>query len=163
MYNQNYKYLTTDDYDLSQIGMGWQSEYLPTRALKNIEYLNTRSEEIKIMDGRGTIKNIVQNTPDLTFKATNISNATIELPRLYYFGYQIIAKYENSEEKIKYHENKNGFIEINLEKDAIIEVTYTGTKLSRLGNSISCLTMIVFIFFILIKEVYYKWLKKQSV
>ncbi len=163
LYTENYKYLTPNDYNLSDIGMGWQKEYLPLNTYQNIDYFNSRNNEVILKDGNAEIGDYEDNLPNLTFKAENVSNATLELPRLYYLGYQIKAIYDTSEEEIPYYENDNGFIEINLEKSAIIVVEYTGTKINQIGNIISILSILVFgLSIIFMKSVGIEYDQKES-
>ncbi len=152
MFCQSYKELTINDYNLSELGMGWQSEYLPINAKKNKEYLNNRGEDIVVIAGIAEVTNIVSDIPYLKFNVESESQVVLELPRLYYLGYEIKASYDGKEEIISYIENKNGFIEINLEKSAIIEVNYTGTKETKIGTIISLITIIGFGIFIIFKK-----------
>lgn len=150
---QTYKTLTQSDYDLSYFGMGYQQEYVPTKTKQNMDYFWNRGEEIIVKEGKASIKVEENKTPDLKFKTTDVKNATLELPRLYYFGYQIKATTEEGkEQEISYIENDKGFIEINLEKDTTIEVIYTGTKMDHIGNQICGITLIGCIIYILFKK-----------
>ena len=145
LFTQNYRTISKNEYDLSQIGMGWQEEYLPNKAKENSDYLNTRSEEIILEEGTGQIKLIENKTPYLKFQVNTKEQVTLELPRLYYLGYQIKAIYDHSEEEIPYYENKKGFIEIKVKKSAIIEMNYTGTIYDQLSNKISVITVCLFV------------------
>jgi hypothetical protein len=161
LFTQNYSRITIDDYDISDIGMGWQKEYLPVNANQNIDYLNNRSDDVLITSGSATIDNLENKTPFLKFNITTTDNVTLELPRLYYIGYEIKAIYEDSEEILDYQENNNGFIEINVNKNAIIEVDYKGTKEEIIGNIISVITTILFGIYIIFKRGEDAWLKKS--
>lgn len=140
-------------YNLSMEGMGYQEEYLPLRTKNNIEYFRNRSEDIILIDGDADIKIIENDTPNLTFEVTNTNYAKLELPRLYYLGYTIKALERNgSITYLDYMENGYGFIEIKVDKEATIEVTYENTKLGRIGNKISFITLILFLIYIAIKK-----------
>jgi hypothetical protein len=151
IYNQEYSNITTDDYDLSTIGMGWQYEYLPVNTNNNIDYFNNRSNEVLASDD-AKVKILEDNTPYLKFSVETDSQTTLELPRLYYIGYQIKAIYNDGEEILDYKENDNGFIEINISKDAIIEVDYQGTIPAKIGNKISIITIFAFLVLIIFKR-----------
>lgn len=149
LFTQHFSYITENNYNIPEIGMGWQKEYLPTNTKANIEYLRERSDEVLVVDGSATVEEIINDTPYLKFQVKDVSNCTLELPRLYYLGYEILAKTREGEKHLTYQENKNGFIEIKIEKDAIIEMKYTGTKFQRLGNFINSLTLVGYFIIIL--------------
>ena len=153
MFNQNYLENTLDNYNLTEIGMGLQQEYLSVKTKENIDYFNNRNDEVLVKSGKAEITLLKNITPYLKFNVESSESVTLELPRLYYLGYQIKARYDTSEEEIPYYENENGFIEINLKKGAIIEVDYKGTKLDRISNIISIITFLFLGFYmILIKK-----------
>ncbi len=150
LFNQSYQEVSVDDYNLSWYGMGWQQEYLPVSALNNYDYLENRDSLVHVVSGEGTTIITLDNTPDLEFVLSDVtSDVTLEIPRLYYLGYNIVADYNGSQEVLKYIESENGFIEIVVPSNATVTVTYKGTKLSRIGNVISLITIIGFIIFML--------------
>ena len=128
---------------------GGQKEYLPVNAKNNLDYLNTRDNSVKIIDGDIEKIEIIKNkTPYLQFEiiTNNKNNIKIELPRIFYYGYEI--KYESDKEKIEYYENENGLIEFNTNKSGIITVKYTGTKLNKFARTISICSIIIYLLFI---------------
>ena len=149
---QQYQKITPKDYDLSTLGMGWQQEYLPTKTKENIKYFNERLNDIIVTKGNAKVTNLINDTPFLKFRIETNDKVLLELPRLYYLGYQITAIYDNYQEQINYQESENGFIEIEVEKSAIIELDYKGTTLAQLGNKISLITIIIFGLFIILKK-----------
>jgi len=89
----------------------------------------------------------------MTFKVTDVEEATIEAPRIYYLGYTIKATYEDgSKEVLDYYENDYGFVEFKLDKDATININYTGTKYDNIGNVISFITSIGCISYVIINN-----------
>jgi len=137
--------------NISQGGVAGR-EYYPINTINYNDYVTTRTKGIKVKGGNANIIIQKDETPDLEFKATNVSNTTLELPRIYYLGYEIIAKNDNETTKIPYYENEYGFIEINLDKDATIIMKYKGTILNRIGNFITIITTILFLFYLLKKK-----------
>jgi len=142
------KYSITDKnimYDINFNHMGVQKEYRPVNAKNNIEYYENRSNEVIVKEGLAEIQITKDYTPDLNFDIKIISEmVTLELPRLYYLGYNI--KYIDSlgrEKTIKYHENSNGFIEISLKESGTIKMTYTGTLASNISKYISLVTILI--------------------
>ena len=79
----------------------------------------------------------------------NSEESILELPYIYYLGYSI----EMNEKEIKYEESTNGFISITIPKEekGIVEVKYTGTKLSKISTILSIIGIIGFIFYVKIK------------
>lgn len=140
-------------YDLSQVGMGYQEEYLPMNAKNHIDYFHNRSTEILVVDGNADISIIEDSTPNLRFKITNTNYAKLELPRLYYLGYTIkMMGYNGESTFLNYKENQYGFIEMEANQEAIIEVTYENTTLGRVGNKISLFTVGLFAIYLIIKK-----------
>ncbi len=147
IFNQDYVKLSASDYDLSRLGMGWQYEYLPVNAKKNKEYLDTRTNEI-ITDSDANISILEDNSPYLKFKIDAMGKVKIELPRLFYYGYEI--KNEN-DEVINYYENENGFIEV-IVNSGEYSVSYVGTFLEKASDYISIITVGGFIIYIIFKR-----------
>ena len=114
---------------ISKQGMGYGMEYLPRKTFKNLDYFEKRNSDIIVLSGVANISNIKNKTPYLSFDV-KAKNAVLELPRLYYLGYKIVL----NNTRIKYYEDKNGFIKINVPKSGKILVVYDGT----LGYKISC-------------------------
>ena len=134
--------------------MGWQEEYLPMKTKNNIDYFNNRGDEIIVINGKATLEIIKNETPNLTFKITDVKNAKLELPRLYYLGYTINVINEKGEKSnIDYQENQNGFIEIEVDQNGTYELIYTGTILDRMSNKVSLITILGFIIYLLVGEV----------
>lgn len=125
--------------------MGNQNEYLPKNTQNNLLYYKLRNQNIILKEGRASIKTTKNETPYLKAEIELSSDLiTIELPRLYYLGYQITLKDNKGKiKKIDYYENKYGFIELNLEDNGNIEVDYVGTAASKIANYISIITTMI--------------------
>ena len=132
----------------NHMSMGVQMEYLPIKTIKNIVYYYNRNQDIILINGDAKIKNIENEKLNLKSDIQLISNeATIELPKIYYLGYKVKFKDENNNiETIKYKENKNGFIELEITKSGILELSYEGTIANKISNYISIITIISCIF-----------------
>lgn len=123
-------------------------EYLPSKAFNNLDYIKSRENAIYIMGGYANIENESKNGAQMEFDISEIYNNTkLELPYIYYLGYEVTLENNNGKEKIDVSESKNGFVQINLEeKDAgRITVRYTGTLLMKISYFISFATLIVLI------------------
>ena len=142
--NVNYFKVNLQNYDLNSLGMGYQKEYLPVNTLENITYFSNRSQDVLIKHGEGKIKVLENKVPYLLFETYDVQTPlTLELPRLFYFGYSISFKDSNGKvSKIKYEENENGFIQIVVDGNYRVEVKYTGTKLDQIANYLFMITLI---------------------
>ncbi len=132
-------------------GMGWQKEYLPIETAENIEYFDERNDnKTEITQGDAKIKVIENDVPNLIFEVKNIKNeVTLELPRLYYLGYQII---DENGHKIEYFKNKNGFIAIELEKNGKYYVSYPGTNNYVIAKIVTFITITCIIILLVIRH-----------
>lgn len=125
--------------DASSIGpFNINRDYMPLRALDNIQYLQQRKNISILMDGNAIIENESKNKLHDEFEVSKVNNAKIELPYLYYCGYTV----KLNGKEIKNHESKNGFVEVEINENGKIEVDYTGTKIEKAGMIISALGLI---------------------
>lgn len=127
--------------------MGTKQEYLPVNTKNNIDYFNNRTTEIKIKQGTAEIKKIKDDVPNLVFEIEiDSETVTLELPRLYYLGYDIkFTDNMRNTKKIKYSENEYGFIEILLKESGTIEILHRGTIANIICNYISIITIIIYL------------------
>lgn len=127
-------------------GMG-RLEYLPTKAYNNSFYIATRNENILVLDGQCNIEIIEKNGCHMSSKIlTESENAKIELPYIYYPGYEVRLDgiIQNT------YETENGFLGCTLEKNESgnLEVEYTGTKIMFFSKIISSISFIVFLIYV---------------
>lgn len=153
-----------DNIDMSYFGMGWEREYLPLRTHENIDYFYNRGNEILIKEGNADIEKLNDNTPDLDFKITNNNDSVVvELPRIYYLGYNIKFTNEINEEKsLQFSMNENGFINTEIMGNGTVEVRYTGTTLEKISNKIALGTLIAIAIYIVIDRIKYIIIKKHG-
>ena len=144
-------YEVASDADTTAIGV--MKEYLPVKARDNLDYLKNRTEDVIVEVGEATIETIENDVPYLSF-SVNIENeesVTVEIPRIFYFGYTIKLETETGEVKnLEYYENDMGFIEFEIEESGIVTVDYTGTTLNKIANIISIILIVMFILYIII-------------
>lgn len=132
--------------------IGHNLEYLPQKTWNNLEYYYQRNnDEIIILEGNSDIKVLNNSTPNMKFEVSNIEEEiTIELPRLYYLGYEV----EDSKGKeVSYTESKYGFIELNIKENGVYKLRYTGTKGYKISMFVKVLLILIFLGFILKKYV----------
>lgn len=123
-------------------------EYLPSKAYDNLEYIKQRENRTYILSGNVTIEKEEKNGTNMLIVVSNIENDTsIELPYIYYLGYNVELQYEaGNVQKINTYESDNGFIAINLPEGehGTITVQYTGTILMKISYVVSILTRLSF-------------------
>ena len=141
--NTDFIKISNITYDYNQ-GMGWQKEYLTKYTRENMEYFENRNNDILINQGENIkIKKVKDKVPYLEFKISGIKNKSIELeiPRLYYLGYNIKLITENKTKQLDYTHGENGFITFKVPDNGIIIVEYTGTTLYKISRIIRLITI----------------------
>lgn len=124
------------NYDI-YAGIGWNREYLTKNAFENIDYFVNRNSNIK--GDNIKIKELKSNFPSIKFKVGEITKPTkVELPRLYYLGYKV----RQNNKTLNYKCNKNGFIEIELKENGIVELDWIGTPLYNIFRLIRVIFII---------------------
>ena len=124
-------------------------DYLPVKA--RTPYIQNRENKVIILNGNAKIKNEKKEKTNMQFYIeTFTQDSIIELPYIYYLGYNI--KLNNK--YINYEESENGFISIKIPKNTNgkVEVKYTGTKLSKISLIISIIGIISFIVYIIYEK-----------
>lgn len=155
------KEINIHDINLSERGMGWEREYLPTATEENLEYFEKRNQEILIKEGNSEITILENNTPNLKATIENCSKEmTIELPRIYYLGYDAkIINDNGNETKLELYMNDKGFVETKVNSNGTLVFKYTGTTANKIANTISIITLIGILAYIIVK--YYKDIKQK--
>jgi hypothetical protein len=143
----NVKYYSDEVHSYFKNDLGHQSEYLPVNTRNNYYYFENRSNTIEIVEGKANIEEISNNTPSLkAIIELETEEVTLELPRIYYLGYKIqLIEDNNKKIDLKYYENENGFITINVPQNGTLVVKYRGTILDNIAHIISIMTTILFI------------------
>ncbi len=124
-------------------------DYLPVKA--RTPYIQNRENKVIILNGNAKIKNEKKEKTNMQFYIeTFTQDSIIELPYIYYLGYNIKLNNKN----INYEESENGFISIKIPKNTNgkIEIKYTGTKLSKISLIISIIGIISFIGYIIYEK-----------
>ena len=160
-------YVNIDHLEESQIdihninnpkSMGNEKEYLPEKALKNIDYFNNRNNDIIIKSGTGKIIKKIDNVPDLTFEVNTSETIVIELPRIYYMSYQL----EGNGQKIELTESDNGFLQATIQQSGTYTLTYEKTTIMKLANILNLGTVIVLVGMAIIKKKKVKLLVEKT-
>ena len=143
-------------------------EYLPIKALDNIDYMIKRENKSYVIEGRANIIGEEKNKLQDELYVENVTEGTvIELPYIYYLGYEINVIYDLDKEndnteisnneitkQLDTFESNNGFLSIRLDScdSAKITVEYKGTTLEKVGYIISAVGIIVLAIFIYIER-----------
>lgn len=123
-------------------------EYLPSKAFQHRDYIETRDQSVKILKGSTQIEEQHKEKAKMSFVAKFcIEETTLELPYIYYLGYEVTLQSDEKEQKLPTYETENGFVGITLPivEEATITVTYTGTTVMKVSTIVSLLTSILFI------------------
>ena len=131
-------------------------DYFPVKASNNIEYVANRSQEPIVLNGDADILDVNKTGTKLDFWVNSSkANTIIELPYIYYVGYNIklIDKNKNIT-KLTGKESDNGFLAIEIPEinQGKIEIKYTGTLLCRIAYIISLVGLVVFIIYCIKQE-----------
>ena len=130
-------------------------EYMPLKALNNLEYVISRENKTYVLEGNLEI--VSENKDKLTDEivVNNVQEGTIiEMPYLYYLGYDIQISYDGEEFiSVKPKESLNGFLSLKLSQcsTATINLKYEGTLLEKISYIISIIGLALLGFYI-IKE-----------
>ncbi len=128
--------------------MGNEKEYLPEKAINNLEYFENRNKDIVIINGTGKITKNLDDVPDLTFEVNTSEAMTIELPRIYYKGYRL----EINGQKVELTESDNGFLQATIQESGTYILTYEKTMVMKIANIINVITGIVCIILLVKKK-----------
>lgn len=133
-------------------------EYWPQKAINSIDYIISRDNKVKFISGNADIKNETKENGILNFEINNVQeNTVLELPYLFYKGYQITYTPSNSNEKIKLNslvESDKGLVStpIDTSLNGHITVEYHATLIHKICILISFTTIIVYILYLIITK-----------
>ena len=119
------------------------------------KYLQERKDEVYILRGNCLIHNENKKELKMTFSIENIEdnaeNVILELPYIYYLGYDISIETSKEIVKLNYTESENGLIQVFIPNNievAEVKVTYTGTVLEKLSYLLSALATLIFVVYV---------------
>lgn len=132
-----------EDIDISSYGTGWQREYLPMNTQNNLNYYDWRTEDVLVKKGYATISVQENNVPSLKAEIKDCQGeTTIELPRIYYLGYEATLEENGNKEKLDLYMNDRGFLETKINSNGILILKYKGTIAMKIANVVSIVTLI---------------------
>lgn len=121
-------------------------EYLPSKAFENRHYIETRNNEVIILEGNAQIKEQNKENTNLTCIILNAKEAAkLELPYIYYLGYEVTLEQNGEKTKLKTYETENGFIGVEIPSitEGKLEVHYEGTNIMKVSALVSVLGLII--------------------
>ncbi len=124
-------------------------EYLPSKAFENRSYLETRSDDILVLEGNAELLEQTKENTNLWCKITSTTEETkLELPYIYYLGYEVTLEQNGQTTKLKTYETDNGFVGVTLGKTegGVLQVHYEGTFLMKTSAMLSILGVVLCIF-----------------
>lgn len=138
------KEMDINNIDISFRGMGWEREYLPIATQENLKYFIHKKQEISVKEGEADISIPENSTPNLKALIENCTTeTTIELPRIYYLGYDAeIINEDGDKVELELYMNDKGFIETKINSNGTLILKYTGTTANKVANIISIVTLV---------------------
>lgn len=121
-------------------------EYFPSK-LPMMEYPHRRGEIVAARNQDTNISDIKRSYNQTEFAVSIHKPDTLELPLLYYYGYNVTLDGEN----ISIRESSNGLIEVTIGKSGKIIACYNGTSMQRISFYISLVSAIFMFILILLK------------
>lgn len=113
---------------------------MPCKAFENRKYIEQRSDDVIVINGTANIENKQKNGTKLSCDISNVTEETeIELPYIYYLGYNVKLENKGKKKTLKTFETENGFVGVrvsNVEKETL-KVKYTGTPIMYISRFIS--------------------------
>lgn len=132
-------------------------EYWPQKAVRNIEYVASRDDKVSVISGNAKIENETKRNGILDFDINNVEeNTKLELPYLFYKGYQVSYTKAGTSEKtmLQTVESEKGLLQINIEENmnGHINVEYHITKLHKACIIMSITTMLGYLTYVIISR-----------
>lgn len=128
-------------------------DYMPLKAIElQKTYVYTRKDETYVLEGNASIleENKVNLKDEMTIKDAS-KDTVLEFPYYYYPGYRIEIKTQEGIKRLKAVESEHGYLSCVLSEDieeATINVEYKGTIIMYISYSVSAISLIIFIGYI---------------
>ena len=128
---------------------------MPVKALiEQNNYLKERTnDDVYVLSGNVEIVNQNKYALHMEFEVKNADMGTqLELPYLFYPGYDVILQYNDKEVDLEITESENGFIQVVIPEDiesGKITVDYNATILDKVAYAISGVSIIIFIIYVI--------------
>jgi len=129
-------------------------EYLPVKAYQHLPYLTAREDKVLVTGGRARLSEEWKNGTALSFQIEASSAAEIELPYIYYLGWDITLQTATGSLDLEPFESPYGFLSTAVPAGVKgqVSVKFQGTWLTRLACLISLFSFLAYIGFILCRN-----------
>lgn len=127
-------------------------EYLPSKAFENRGYIESRNDDVIVLVGSAQIDGKKKDNTNLVCELSYVLEETkLELPYIYYLGYEVTLKQNGKTTKLDTYETENGFVGVTIPvlEAGTINVSYEGTFIMKMSRLISILGTIVFIGYVI--------------
>ena len=152
--------------DTGRVHAGCASfEYLPCKAFENRSYIENRTDEVIALEGNAEISDMQKQGTNLNCKIQNAEDGTVvELPYIYYLGYNVVIEENKKSANLQTFETENGFVGVKLPEtqNGTLSAHYEGTNLMKVTYATSILGIIL-ILGCLLKERYLSKIKSKNV
>ena len=138
----------TNEPNLANHYLGSGREYLPAKIKSPEELLSQRKDSVKSASEKVEISSLNRNKGVLSFDITAANADVLELPLIYYKGYDITL---NGKE-LPVTESENGLINIPVDQSGRIEAYYAGTIIQTISFCITALSIIALCIYIYISR-----------
>ena len=136
-------------------------EYWPQKAIDSMDYIVNRDDKVAVISGKLTIENDTKENGVLNFDFLNAEeNTSLELPYLFYKGYEVKYIPEGSTEQIdlEVYETDKGLVGVDISKEmkGHIQAEYHITSLHKTCLIISLITIIgymIYVVYLKIKKI----------
>lgn len=150
-----------DDYGTLSFSIGYAHEYLPQKM--TTEGIISKGNKVDVISGSAEINNIEKIKNVLIIKGkNNEKNTKLELPLIYYKGYNISVKNaDNNMRRLEYEMSEKGYIVIQLDDISEFEISakYTGTNAYIICDVLAIITLIGYSILIIINKYKEKMVK----
>lgn len=133
-------------------------EYWPQKAISNIDYIIERDNKVKLISGNADIQNETKENGILNFDIKDVQeNTVLELPYLFYKGYEVTYTPIGTDEKVKLGnlvESEKGLASLALDTSVSghINIEYHATTLHRICMVISFSTIVIYLIYLVISK-----------
>ena len=132
-------------------------EYLPCKAFENRSYIETRNNKVIILQGSAQIEEQNKENTNLTCEISYVLEETkLELPYIYYLGYEVTLEQNGKTTKLNTYETENGFVGVTIPvlENATLKVQYEGTIIMKISLGISILGLVLILIKIIYKKIF---------
>lgn len=120
-------------------------EYLPSKAFENRGYIESRNDDVIVLVGSAQIDGKKKDNTNLVCELSYVLEETkLELPYIYYLGYEVTLKQNGKTTKLDTYETENGFVGVTIPvlENANLQVHYEGTFVMKVSLGLSVLGVI---------------------